>query len=99
PASIRGGPAGPPSAHLAPTDVVTLPEAGDARDHDASIAQELLRVARIAPPPRRAGGDDVAGLERDDRRDVRHECERVEHEVGRVGLLLHLAVDLARDLA
>src|SRR5262245_17689903 len=78
-------------------EVAELLDRGD--DLVAGLQPHLL-LFRIARDDafRRAGEDDVAGLQRRVARDVAHQLARVEHHVAGVRRLAHLAVDAAFDL-
>ena len=69
------------------TDVTTMRAVGE-------VARGLAGVADAA---RRAGGDDVAGVERDDLRQVDDELDRPEHELVGRGALHGLAVERGAD--
>ena len=64
-------------AHIA--GVGMSADAGDMGFHDVAGVHEFRRLAGMANAGRRPGGDDVAGLEDHELRNVRHERPNAEH--------------------
>src|SRR5690606_5050124 len=95
--SPRRGAGAPGTKVRLGADVAQLADTLDRR-HDGMAALEEQRwCAGVTDTAWRAGRDQVARRQRDDRRDVLHERHRVEHELVGVGALAHVAVDRARD--
>src|SRR4051794_24962035 len=65
----------------------------DLHAHDVAVLEELRRVHRHADAARRAGQDEVAGLERAGLGDEVHEVVDLEQQVVRPRVLAQLAVD------
>ena len=88
----------PSSGQAARQRLRSTPSAGDRRLDDLPVGEEARRLAPGADAAGRAGGDDVAGQQREDRRQVGHERRGVEDELARRRRLDDLAVDGAPDL-
>src|SRR4029453_16551136 len=84
-------PAMPPLGQLE-LEVAELLDRGDQRVAGLEPDLLVLRIARDHAL-RRAGENEIAGLEREIARRVAHELLAVEHHVGRVRRLAPLAVD------
>src|SRR5207237_8857343 len=72
-----------------------LAQAFDARAHDLARLQEPWRLHAAPDATWRAGREDVARLERDDRARVLHDVGGPEQHVRGTSFLNHFAVDFA----
>src|SRR4029077_639695 len=74
--------------------ITLFPKTFDAGPQGLAVPQVARRLAKSANAARGAGGDDVAGRQRDELTQVRHDRGRTEDQVVGIGVLNPFVIDI-----